>query len=92
MEEVATVSAMSRQQFMATTLAAQRHIYKQIEDLILELQELQFNSSRLDQMVWDIRRAEAEGLRVTFFETDDQIFFMVDAKGQIGFQRGGRNG
>ena len=89
---VATASVISRQEFFATTLTSQRYLSKKIEELVIEIQELQFHHARLDQMIWDIRRAEAEGLRVTFFETDDQIFFMVDAKGQIGFQRGGRNG
>ena len=88
--EVSAAKAISRQEFMQTTLATQRYLCNRIEKLIIEIQQLQVHHAQLDTVVWDVRRAEAEGLRVTFYESEDQVFYMVDAKGEIGFLRGGQ--
>ena len=69
---------ISREHFNALVSANEQQAMAQITELVSLVQRLQAMRCRIAQ-------SEDDGLRVTFYETEDSFFFLAEEKGECGF-------
>jgi hypothetical protein len=73
---------INRSRFTAVMISADSNLRGQIFALTVRLTELASMKCAADN-------AEAEGMRVTYYESEDSVYFTSQSKGDCGFIHGG---